>query len=116
MGCLGIILPILGLLGYYNGIDWLFYLAGGLSALLDIFALIGGQLRCFGTILTIVFWVNGYQITGSVLDGMIWGSCISSIVMVIGSFVLLTVTTGIGAAIAGVMGVFEWMKNLFCKE
>lgn len=116
MGCLGILLPILGLLGFYYGIDWLFYLAGGISALLDVFALIGGQLRCFGTIFTILFWVTGYKITGSVLDGLIWGSCISSVVMVIGTFVFVTFTTGIGAAIAGLVGVFEWMKGLFGKK
>ena len=44
MGCLGIILPILGLVGYYYGIDWLFYIAGGLTAVMDIIALIQGEL------------------------------------------------------------------------
>ncbi len=62
MSCLGILLPLLGLVAYANHIWWLFYLAGGIAAVLDIIAIINGDLGCFGAIITIVFWVLGYQL------------------------------------------------------
>lgn len=115
MGCLGIILPILGLVGYYYGIDWLFYIAGGLTAVMDIIALIQGELRCFGTIITIAFWISGYKETGAFWSGLILGSCASTILIVFGTFIFISITTGVGAAIAGLMGIFEWIKGMFGK-
>ena len=116
MGCIGIVLPILGLAGYYYGIDWLFYIAGGLTAVMDILSLIRGELRFIGTIITISFWITGYKVMGAFWDGLIWGSCASTIVIVFGTFVFIAITTGIGAAIAGLMGIFEWIKGMFGKE
>lgn len=40
MGCIGLLLAILGIFGYANQIWWLFYLAGGIAAIFDILALI----------------------------------------------------------------------------
>ena len=106
MGCFGIILPILGLIGFYNDINWLFYTAGGITMVLDIVALISGQLRCLGSIITIAFWVTCYNHTGKFWDGLILGSCTSTIVMLIGTFVLVAITSGVGTAIVGLTRFF----------
>ena len=70
MGCIGLLLAILGIFGYANQIWWLFYLAGGIAAVFDILALISGELRCLGTIITVGFWVSAYRQTGSLVDGL----------------------------------------------
>ena len=112
MGCIGLLLPILGVFGYANQIWWLFYLAGGIAAVFDIIALTSGELRCFGTIVTMVFWYYAYRLTGSFWDGFVLGSCLSTIVIVIVSFILEVFTIGIVAAIAGLTSLFDWLKNI----
>lgn len=111
MGCVGLILAILGVVGYANQIWWLFYLAGGIAAVFDIIALISGELRCLGTIITIVFWRAAYQLTDSFWDALILGSCLSSVFMVAAAFILMVFTTGFSAAIGGLTSLFDWMKN-----
>ena len=58
MGCIGLLLAVLGVFGYTNQIWWLFYLAGGIAAIIDILALISGELRCFGTIAFGIMHIN----------------------------------------------------------
>ena len=111
MGCLGLLLAFLGVFGYANQIWWLFYLAGGIAAIYDILALVGGELRCLGTIITIIFWYNAYRLTGSFWDGLILVSCISTVAIVIASFITLVFTAGIGAAFHGLTSFFDWLKN-----
>ena len=82
---------------------------------MDIIALIQGELRCFGTIITIAFWISGYKETGAFWSGLILGSCASTILIVFGTFIFISITTGVGAAIAGLMGIFEWIKGMFGK-
>lgn len=107
MGCLGFILPILGVIGYYYDINWLFYTAGSIATVLDIISIISGELRCFGTIITVVSWVAGYRYTGSLWSGMLLGSCVSTVIMTIGIFVFYFVTMGMGAAIGGFLSLWE---------
>lgn len=106
MGCLGLIIAVAGLLGFHYEIWWLFYIAGGLSAISDIFAIITGELRCFGTLATIASWTVCYRFTGSIIDGVVLGSCISSIVLVVSTFAFLVVTAGIGAAFSAISHFF----------
>lgn len=112
MGCLGLLLAILGVFGYANQIWWLFYLAGGITAVFDILALISGELRCYGTIVTIGFWVSAYRYTGSFWEGLALGSCLSTIVMVVAFFIFMAFTAGISVAISGLTSMFDWIKNL----
>ena len=73
-----VVLPILGLLGFANHIEWLFYVAGGLSALGTIpfalsrpFSFLGaGVVACM---------IIGYNCTGVFLSGIILGSCIAGL-------------------------------------
>lgn len=111
MGCIGIILPILGLIGYANEIWWLFYIAGGIAAIFDVFAVIAGSLRCFGTLLTIAFWIGGYRYTNSITDGVILGSCASYIVFILVTFVFMAITAGISAAVNGISNLFHLFKK-----
>lgn len=106
MGCLGILLPILGLIGYYNDISWLFYTAGSITLVLDVVALVSGALRCLGSIITIAFWISCYNHLGKFWDGLILGSCTSTLVMLIGIFIFFVFTAGFGAAIAGLTSLF----------
>ena len=112
MGCIVFLLPVLAIFGYANQIWWLFYLAGGISAVFDILALLSGEYRCFGTILTVSFWYSAYQYTGSFWDGLVLGSSFSIVIMVIAYFVFIAFTAGIGAAISGLVFIFDWIKNL----
>ncbi len=112
MGCIGLLLAILGVFGYANQIWWLFYLAGGIAAVFDILALISGELRCLGTIITIAFWVSAYRQTGSIWDALVLGSCLSTVVMVVVSFIFMAFTAGISVAISGLTSMFDWIKNL----
>lgn len=112
MGCIGLILAVLGILGYANQIWWLFYLAGGIVVICDILAFIDGEQRCLGTIVTAVFWYFAYQLTGSFWDGLVLGSCFSSVVLVAVYFILMVFTAGIGVAIAGLTSIYDWIKNL----
>ena len=71
-------LPILGLIGFINHIEWLFYVAGGLSAFGTIpfalsrpFSLLGAGV--------VVCLIIGYSVTGAVVDGAILGSCIAGL-------------------------------------
>lgn len=111
MKLIGIILPILGLIGYANELWWLFYIAGGLVFLSDALAFLNGSLRCFGTLLTIIFWIGAYDYTGSIVDGVCLGSCASSIILMISTFVFIAVTAGFGAAIAGVLKFVDRFKS-----
>ena len=113
MGCISLLLPILGLYGYYFEIDWLFYSAGGIATILDIVALFNGQLRCLGSVVTIVFWFYGYRLTDSFWNGLIFGSCASSILLLVVFFVILTVSAGISAAIGGMFRAFSWFEDMF---
>lgn len=112
MGCIGLLLAALVIFGYANQIWWLFYLAGGISAILNVLALISGKLRCFGTIATIVFWYHAYRLTGSFWDGVILGSSLSTVIMVIISFVFIAFTVGIGAAVSSLKSLFDRIKNI----
>ena len=112
MGCLGLLLAILGVFGYANQIWWLFYLAGGIAAVFDILDLISGELRCLGTIITIGFWVSAYKQTGSFWDGLVLGSCLSTVVMVVVSFIFMAFTAGFSVAISGLTSMFDWIKKL----
>lgn len=111
MGCIGILLAILGIVGYANEIWWLFYLAGGIATVFDVLALISGELRCLGTIVTVAFWFYGYQLTSSFWDGLMLGSCMSTVVMVVASFAFMLFSTGLSAAISGLTSVIDWIKN-----
>lgn len=108
MGCLGLLLAVLGVFGYVNQIWWLFYLAGGIVAISEILLLISGELRCFGTIATGVSWYYAYQLTGSFVDGLVLGSSLSIVIMV----VAMAFTAGFGTAIFGLTSLFDWIKNL----
>lgn len=112
MGCIGLILAVLGVFGYANQIWWLFYLVGGIVAFFDVIALISGELRCLGTIVTLVFWYSAYRLTGSVVDGIILGSSASTVFMVVITFVFMAFTAGIGAAFSGLISIFDRLKNL----
>lgn len=112
MGLIGLLLPILGIIGYANQIWWLFYIAGGIAAVLDVLSLLTGELRCAGSFITIVFWIAGYLLTDSVWDGIILGSCASSILMIVGTFIFVAFTAGIGAALTGFTNLIEWVRNL----
>ena len=109
MGCIGYLLPFLGLLGFYNEIWWLFYIAGGLCLIMDVISLFNGQLRCWGSIVTIVFWIIGYRVVGSFWNGLIWGTCVSTLVLTLFALAMSVFTFGIG----GVMVGFDWIKKLF---
>lgn len=112
MGCIGLLLAILGIFGYANQIWWLFYLAGGIVVVFDILALISGELGCFGTIVTIAFWFSAYRYTGSFWDGLILGSSLSTVVVLVVSFIIEVFTAGISAAFIGLISIFDWIKNL----
>lgn len=111
MGCIGIFLPILGLVGYFNDIGWLFYIAGGLATIFDIIAVFTGALRCFGSLITIACWIRGYTLTHSIVSGVILGSCASYIVIVVVTFLFMAITAGTGAAIAGITKFFHLFKK-----
>lgn len=78
---ISIVLPILGLVGYVNHIEWLFYIAGGLSALCAIpfalsrpFSLLGaGVFACL---------IGGYNFAGAFLQGIILGSCVAGLFVI----------------------------------
>ena len=112
MGCIGLLLAILGIFGYANQIWWLFYLAGGIAAIFDILALINGELRCLGTIITVGFWVSAYRQTDSLVDGLVLGSCLSTVVMVVVIFIFMTFTAGISVAFSGLTSIYDWIKNI----
>lgn len=112
MGCIGLLLAILGVFGYIDQIWWLFYLAGGIAAFFDILALISGELRCFGTIVTIGFWYYAYQLTGSFWDGLVLGSSLSTVVVVVATFIFMAFTAGISVAFSGLVSIFNWIKNI----
>jgi hypothetical protein len=115
MGCLGIIFAILGIVGYYNGIMWLFYLAGGISAFMTVASIILGDLRCFGTLVTVFCVVSGYRLTGSFWQGLILGSCVSDLIYTIIGFFFMLLTSGISVALTTLFSIFGWIKGLFEK-
>ena len=110
MGTIGIILAIIGCVCYHYDIWWLFYICGAIVTLADIYSILDGELRCFGTLATMVCWRVGYDVTGSIIDGILLGSCASTVVLVVAMFVFLAVTGGIGAAMA-MMGSFWGNKE-----
>ena len=78
MKFLPVVLPILGLVGFVNHIEWLFYIAGGLSAFGTIpfalsrpFSLLGAGV--------VVCLIIGYSCTGTIVSGAILGSCIAGL-------------------------------------
>ena len=111
MGCIGILFAILGLVGYANQIWWLFYFAGGFVAIFDVLALISGGLRCLGSIVTIAFWCYGYKLTSSFWDGLILGSCMSTLIMIAATFILMVISAGFETAVSELASVINWIKN-----
>lgn len=83
MGCLISLLPFAGIAGLYFDIPWLFYVAGGISAIMDISSIIGGTLNLRPLIVTIVSMIGACIYTHSIIDGIILGSCASYIIMLL---------------------------------
>ena len=78
MKFLPVVLPILGLVGFINHIEWLVYIAGGLSALGTISFALSRPFSLLGAGV-VVCLVIGYNVTGAVLTGAILGSCIAGL-------------------------------------
>lgn len=112
MEIVGLLAAILGCLGYHFEIWWIFYIMGGIAAILDIISILSGELRCFGTIITVACWCGGYKVTGSIWDGIVLGSCFSTILML----GIALVSPLIMIVIGGILNVFEWIKNCFNKH
>lgn len=112
------IASIVGVLGYYNDIGWLFYIAGGFCFLIDAISFISGQLRPIAKVVTIVAWIVGNLYSGSFLDGVIWGSCFSTLLALCLYLpvLLMALMSVLGMMIGGVMIVFNKVKSLFCKD
>lgn len=87
------------------------FIAGGLATIFDIFAVLSGELRCFGTLLTVAFWVGGYRYMGSVISGVILGSCVSYIVFLVVTFGFMAITVGNLAAVEGISNIFHYFKK-----
>ncbi|MBR5548860.1 MAG: hypothetical protein IKU71_03920 [Kiritimatiellae bacterium] len=71
-------LPILGLIGFVNHIEWLFYIAGGLSALGTIPFALSRPFTLLGAGV-VVCLIIGYNVTDAVVSGAILGSCIAGL-------------------------------------
>jgi len=112
MVIVGILAAIFGCLGYHFEIWWLFYIMGGIAAIMDIISILRGELQCFGTIITIACWIGGYKITGSVWDGILLGSCFSTILLLGAALTMPVLTLIIGA----IGAFFEWIGKLFNKN
>lgn len=115
MQLIGLILPILALYGYYEGYMTLFYWTGSIVAVLDILAVLTGALRCVGTFLTVSCCVYFCKQVDSTWEGIVLGSCYSSIVVLgLMSIVLIPVAL---VAIAGIISSpFVWLKKKFSDE
>lgn len=72
------VLPILGLIGFANHIEWLFYIAGGLSALGTIPFVLARPFSFLGAFAGMCLIV-GYSYTGTFLSGIILGSCVAGL-------------------------------------
>lgn len=112
MGCIGLLLAILGIFGYANQIWWCSIWQEESLQFLTSLLLISGELRCLGTIITVGFWVSAYRQTGSLVDGLVLGSCLSTVVMVVVFFIFMTFTAGISVAISGLTSIYDWIKNI----
>lgn len=84
-----VLMPILGIVGYFYDISWLLYVFGGIIALTEVIFLFTGALRCFGSILLIVSCAIGYSITKSFWIGLLLGSCITAAFLSVGLVVVL---------------------------
>ena len=73
-----VVLPILGLIGFANHIEWLFYVAGGLSALGTIPFALSRPFSLLGAGVVVCLMI-GYNCTGAVLSGIILGACIAGL-------------------------------------
>lgn len=91
-----ILIPFLGIIGYYSEIMWLFYVAGIFSLLLASALLLFGKLGCFTTLFLVLSCTIGYILTETIWNGLILGSCILLSVVYI-FFIILMGSSGISS-------------------
>lgn len=70
-----VLIPIFGIVGYYNNITWLFYAAGVLSLAIAGALLYFGEMGCFTVAFLLVSLAIGYFVTGTIWNGLLLGSC-----------------------------------------
>lgn len=71
-----VLIPIFGIVGYYNDITWLFYAAGILSLVIAGALLYFGEMGCLTVAFLLVSLAIGYYITSTIWNGLLLGSCI----------------------------------------
>lgn len=115
MQLIALLLPIAALYGYYTDHMTLFYWTGSIVAVLDILAVLSGNLRCWGTLLTLVCWRIAFGQTGSLWEGLILGSCYSFMgVMAMMSLVFIPII--LGGIVGIVLAPFIWLRDKLHKE
>ena len=97
-----IIIPIFGIVGYYNDIMWLFYAAGILSLVIAGALLYFGELGCFTTVFLLVSLAIGYFVTGTIWNGLLLGSCILFSVIYVFMIIMMCFS-----GVSTVMGFFK---------
>lgn len=88
---LGLLLSFLGIVGYVTHTMWLLYVAGGLITFVEVTELVSGRNGCLESIAKIAIWIMGYTIVGSILDGVLFGSCISFISSIVANWVYIKI-------------------------
>ena len=59
-----------------------------------------------------IVWYYAYQLTGSFWDGLVLGSSLSTVVVVVATFIFMAFTAGISVAFSGLVSIFNWIKNI----
>ena len=74
---LSIIIVILGIIGFFFQVEWLFVLCGITCLIIDIMGIITGQLRA-SFLLMIVLYLPGFFLTDNFFSGLLLGAIISN--------------------------------------
>ena len=98
-----VLLPFIGIVGYFYDVPWLFYIIGGLITLTELFFLFTGALRCLGSILLIISCIIGYCITNSLWIGLLLGSCITGSILSVGIIIIM--------CFSGIATITDWVKG-----
>lgn len=99
---------LLGIIGFFTHLGWLFMLGGFLCLFLDVMGFLSGRLN---PLFPIFLYIGGWIIVGN-WTGILWGSIIGNF---IDTFLIILGGTGF-AVFAGIKGLFRKEKTNNVEE
>ena len=91
--------PIVGIVGFFSDISWMYYVGCGISLFLTVTSILSGQLNPKGILWDIIAIVVIWIMTKSFITGLLLGPTFTLLISM--AFVLILAIFGVGANVFG---------------